>query len=160
MREKRFMIEGVDEVFVGFTDGKTWNGWQCPFFPKEEAEKVLDTLCKEHAKFWFNKEKDAYYFETYGSESRTEIFESTFIRTEEGKKVKAYPIGTWSWVWELAPEQEEALTWKEIADKEVEGFFKHLVQKYNLTSGDITPHDLLSIEEFKSIVAEYLENNQ
>ncbi len=34
-------MDAVEGLFNGFTDGTTWNGWECPYFEYLEAERVL-----------------------------------------------------------------------------------------------------------------------
>ena len=37
-----FTIDSIPEqMFEGYSDGDTWNGWACPYFERMVAEKVL-----------------------------------------------------------------------------------------------------------------------
>ena len=40
MRPTKFKIESLGcEVFDGFTKGEEWNGWDCPYFTFNQAQK-------------------------------------------------------------------------------------------------------------------------
>jgi hypothetical protein len=42
MRLANFKIESLGyETFEGFTKDEEWNGWGCPYFIFEQAEKIL-----------------------------------------------------------------------------------------------------------------------
>ena len=40
LRPGRFVIDGLDGVYDGFTRGETWNGFAVPYFPLAEARRV------------------------------------------------------------------------------------------------------------------------
>lgn len=42
MRRANFKIESLGyETFEGFTKDEDWNGWDCPYFTFNQAQKVL-----------------------------------------------------------------------------------------------------------------------
>lgn len=43
MKSAKFSIEIYgNEIFDGFTRGEDWNGWDCPYFNFEQANKILE----------------------------------------------------------------------------------------------------------------------
>ncbi len=44
MRLANFKIESLGyETFEGYTKDEDWNGWDCPYFTFEQAQKILKT---------------------------------------------------------------------------------------------------------------------
>jgi hypothetical protein len=103
---KKLFTCGNELSFVGFSNGKTWNGFDCPYFEFEECEKIMNSFNKENEKFDLNIkiiydstndcfiEQDENY-----DEDEYVIYESLLIETSEGTK-KVYPIGNCYWTWE------------------------------------------------------------
>jgi hypothetical protein len=85
-------FDGTEEAYMAITYGERWNGWECPFFTKENAEKVLRDL--ETEGFWsYDKESDTFYmhFDDY---DEPDEFEGIDING-----TKYYPIGNGCWCW-------------------------------------------------------------
>lgn len=40
MRKTKFNIDNNENIYEGYTYGDTWNGWACPYFTKEVADKM------------------------------------------------------------------------------------------------------------------------
>lgn len=105
MKKAFFTIEG-EEKFQGITSGQRWNGFECPYFDLETAQKILSTLqdvdqAKEFGFSYYHFNDDfSLLFETH--EDGTEQYSPI---TFEG--VKYYSIGFCNWVWQLAIEEEE-----------------------------------------------------
>ncbi|MFD1676033.1 hypothetical protein [Alicyclobacillus fodiniaquatilis] len=98
-----FMIDGVEGTFAGFSDGDTWNGFACPYFPKEQADKFVLAYNEDadttDCTSGFEEERDLYWFETVGGEPYSrEEFEGMDIEVD-GEKVHVYPIGASAWIW-------------------------------------------------------------
>ena len=100
MRLTNFKIESLGyETFEGFTKGEEWNGWDCPYFTFEQAQKVLKTyneLCRiigQTNVASYDLSADAFVFPSDDGEK--EIFSSV---AEDGQKY--YPIGAFCWIWE------------------------------------------------------------
>lgn len=105
MKKSLFTIGGFDGIFEGYTDGKHWNGWACPWFTKEVAEQIMrannESYCGVAYQMQYNEKQDA------------------FIRVEEDNEpyvvkgydidgLHLYPIGNMCWVWDdLADYQTE-----------------------------------------------------
>lgn len=100
MRETKFKLESLGyEIFDGFTKDEDWNGWACPYFTLDQAQKVLkqynlfrEIIGQKHFAF-FDSESDAFIFPS--SEDETEMFSAI---SENGQKY--YPVGAFCWIWE------------------------------------------------------------
>lgn len=100
MYKQEFVIEGFDGVFEGYTNGERWNGWSCPRFPKEVADKVVDMFNRGvNCKAWYDEENDEYIFTQNHDNIEDEKYDSQLIEID-GKEIKVYAIGAWGWVWE------------------------------------------------------------
>ena len=102
MRPAKFKIESLGyEVFEGFSKDEDWNGWDCPYFTFEQAQKVLKTynelrrIIGQKNLAHYDSSTDAFAFPS--DEDETETFVSII---ENGQKY--YPIGTFCWIWEKA----------------------------------------------------------
>ncbi len=83
-----FSIDG-ETKYAGYTFGDDWNGFECPYFEKEAADKMsMDMMGRA--------EGDTYVFEQEDDEPLT--INSEIIKTVDGDK-KVWPIGAYYWVW-------------------------------------------------------------
>src|SRR5262245_59270756 len=41
LRPGQFAIEDHVGPYPGYTNGRTWNGWACPLFPREVADQIM-----------------------------------------------------------------------------------------------------------------------
>jgi hypothetical protein len=57
-RRGRFAVAESKEVFCGWTDGRTWNGWQTPRFEQLEAERLARGL--GDGRWRFDAARDAF----------------------------------------------------------------------------------------------------
>lgn len=97
MHKSLFTIDGFYAIFEGYTDGRHWNGWACPYFTKEIAENIMHI-------------NNAYY--TFGEwQMRYDEEQDAFIREYEDEEPEVfkgydidglhlYPIGTCCWIWD------------------------------------------------------------
>jgi hypothetical protein len=46
-RPALFSIDG-GTVYAGFTTGRRWNGWECPVFTREVAERIFQDACLKY----------------------------------------------------------------------------------------------------------------
>jgi hypothetical protein len=92
MQSKKFKLDNFenDEYVLGVTDGTLWNGWQCPRFTFENAQKIAKYFDNDFLSY--DKDKDVFY--TKWEDEESEVFEPVLI---DGKKF--YPIGAFSWCW-------------------------------------------------------------
>ena len=73
---------------------ETWNGWVCPYFEKEEAERMNDWPPDLDDGLDYDAETDA--FATRYDQEATETFVGIDI---DGMYL--YPIGNGSWTWAI-----------------------------------------------------------
>lgn len=107
MRLTNFKIESLGyETFEGFTKDEDWNGWDCPYFTFEQAQKVLKTyntlrsVIGQKGLAYYDSAADGFIFPT-NDEDEPEIFAAT---VENGEKY--YPVGAFCWIWEEAVERQ------------------------------------------------------
>ena len=100
MRPTQFKIESLGyEVFDGFTKEETWNGWACPYFTFEQAQKVLEQfnlfrrITGQTGFAFYSEPADIFVFP--GDENEPEIFAAI---EENGEKF--YLVGAFAWIWE------------------------------------------------------------
>ena len=101
MRKTKFKIESLGyESFDGFTKDEDWNGWDCPYFTFDQAQKVLKQFNlfreiigqKDFA--FYNKDTDAFVFPS-NDEDEPEVFAAVSANNQ-----KYYPVGAFCWIWE------------------------------------------------------------
>ena len=95
--EADFLPDGL--VLPCYSMGDLWNGWGCPAFEFDVAKKLAEV---SELDLFYNPESDC--FECRPEDANDEVFEPSMIEFE-GKKVKVYHIGAFSWAWE--PVREE-----------------------------------------------------
>jgi len=97
MKIAKFTIDGwrdIDEnaVFSGYTDGTYWNGWEKPYFTKEEGIRMLPIL--ETARY--DEATDRFIDESDGEEQE---YPGKVI-VVDGQRIKVYGIGNGDWMWD------------------------------------------------------------
>lgn len=106
LTKANFTMDFIDEVFTGYHNGGTWNGWMMPSFEYEEAVKILelykDDECMD-AKY--DAENDAFTFHIEG-EDEADVYQG-FEAVVNGETKKLYDIGSGYWTWDFAQEEEE-----------------------------------------------------
>lgn len=98
MRLTQFKNDALGyDSFDGYTKEESWNGWDCPYFTFEQAQKVLKaynqlrSIIGEEQAF-YDSSADAFIFP---ADEEPEPYASV---TEEGEKY--YSIGGFVWIWE------------------------------------------------------------
>ena len=100
MRAARFAIDTFgDEIFEGFTQGETWNGWARPSFTFDQAQRIVEVHRSNGMTAWYDREQDAFGFEL--SQDEVDTFPAEIV---EGQKL--HPVGAGCWIWEEAVEEE------------------------------------------------------
>ena len=97
MRATKFSIDTYgNRVFEGYSDDQEWNGWACPLFSYEEAQRIA-AVCNEHGgRASYDEQHDRFIFHLNESDlDEPEIYSSEQL---EGKKL--YAIGAFNWIWE------------------------------------------------------------
>lgn len=67
--EKKEILEKIDvtifgdDIYHGYTDGTTWNGFICPYFTKEEAFRFMKDTVKEfpESRVIFDEKNNTFY---------------------------------------------------------------------------------------------------
>lgn len=95
-----FEIEGVNEKFAGWSDGRVGNGWAMPYFEFPEAGRVIANVAPETGRY----DAALNAFVTV-SDDEDETWSAEIIALPDGGTVKAYPLGAGSWIWD---EEESA----------------------------------------------------
>lgn len=96
MRKASFTLEVFgSQIFEGYTQDEDWNGWACPYFTFEEAQKIAETYSKTGEKADYDKISDSFYFEFQD--------EKESYSALDFDNLKLYPIGSSSWIWEELP---------------------------------------------------------
>lgn len=98
-----FQVDNDLTVFQGYTNGATWNGWQCPCFTKEESDKIIQMLQEEEQKAFYDVTNDTYYIEIA---EELESFKGRNI-TVNDITVHVYDIASGVWTWDIFKEDEE-----------------------------------------------------
>ena len=104
MRKTRFVIDTNEKSYEGYTDGRLWNGWECPWFTKEVAEEMMRDLNKEGVAAKYDLETDSYIVQAEEWD-QPDVFDGADVKTEDGVQ-HLYPIGAWCWIWDEVYEEE------------------------------------------------------
>lgn len=95
-KQSTFSIEGIDGGFVGWTDGRHWNGWAMPCFEFSESQRVIAMMDNPNSRY--GQGSDA--FVTTGGDGEEEIWMGRWIEEKGGERIKVYPVGAGSWIWD------------------------------------------------------------
>lgn len=94
-----FQIDAIESYFHGVTQGQHWNGFACPLFSIEEAQRLmaLNNQTDFCGQIVYDAAQDAFLFHEFGveCEERPDVFKAVLIDGE-----KFYPIGAFSWCWQ------------------------------------------------------------
>lgn len=122
MRKYRKSSFNIDdgEMIKGYTNGSTWNGWACPYFNLENANKIKDQFSEYDGSIMlYDGKKDTFYYKI-GGEEIMEEWTGEDIEVDGGK-IHVYPIGAYCWVWDewTNEELERIERWKKEDEKEM-----------------------------------------
>ncbi len=88
-------------------DGEHWNGWACPHFEREEADRLLAAQRAAGFHGRYDPERDAYVFPHGFDDPDYDPNDPEWAREPdwvfEGMELDGrhvYPIGSWAWTWE------------------------------------------------------------
>src|SRR5262249_26839777 len=96
-QKKRFALADNEAAFEGWSDGQLWNGWEKPRFEFAVCREILRWMGDERARF----EDAADAFVTVADEEQ-ERWSAEEITISDGSRMKVYPLGAGSWIWEEA----------------------------------------------------------
>lgn len=101
MRKTEFTIDTFQGLkLTGFTDDDGYDGWACPYFMSDEAQKIVEAHNATGQKAWFDENDDQFVFEIND--------DTEFYQAVESSGQKLYPIGNGSWIWEEVEQKETA----------------------------------------------------
>ncbi len=105
MRKSTFGMYGINGAFQGYTSDDHWNGWECPFFAREEGLRIMEAWNSQNE----DEENSGRGVARYDDLSdRFEFALGDEVDTFEAQMVeglKLYPIGAYGWCWEEREEQ-------------------------------------------------------
>lgn len=92
--------------FKGYGDGSNWNGFACPYFEREIAERVLWASEANGYRWTYDADRDAFLVrsEEDPADYEPEVFEGIERRTTDGETLIVYAIGAYSWSWRATEE--------------------------------------------------------
>ena len=94
-----------NKSFKGYNTDRQWNGWECPLFPKASADKIMAHINKNGCQMTYDAEDDSYIVK-YPDGDEVECFEGEDYLIN-GNIEHLYPIGSHSWTWDRALEEND-----------------------------------------------------
>jgi hypothetical protein len=92
-------IDDVIEDLPGYSFGRRWNGWACPYFPKESCDRIAQAIGKG-AHFDADAEAHVIPYDTDSDQPKEfDRYPAQTIRVE-GQELKVWAIGNGCWTWE------------------------------------------------------------
>lgn len=95
-----------------FVTGESWNGWECPYFTKEQGDVLLKSGF-EHGRY--DAEQDAFVFPCGTCGGDCDCGDEVYSAVEVDG-VKYYGIGAGCWIWSLAGETDDEGEYVEPTD--------------------------------------------
>jgi hypothetical protein len=95
-------VYDIDDMFgglQGYSFGHRWNGWACPYFPKDSCDRIVEVVGKGAR---YDEASDAYVIPyDDGSDQPTEFdtYPAQTI-TVAGQQLKVWAIGNGCWTWQ------------------------------------------------------------
>lgn len=98
-----FESDDDDEAtYSGYTDGKLWNGWECPWFALDEAQQIVADC--PHTGSTYNPDRDCFEQRDYAADQ----YEAYELPAQsilfDGKYIRVYVVVD-GWGWEEARDQ-------------------------------------------------------
>jgi len=94
-----FDIDGMFGGLPGYSFGLRWNGWACPYFPRESCDRIVAALGNGAR---HDEDTNAYLIpddDASGVDTGFQVCPVQHI-TVAGKRIKVWAIGSGSWTWE------------------------------------------------------------
>ena len=99
MRKSVFAIDASPNAYIGYTSGRTWNGWATPYFPFEEAQRLQAEFSEgADSPMLYDVMKDEFRIQ-YDNDDEPYIWKGEDIQTVDGIK-HLYGIGAYSHIWD------------------------------------------------------------
>jgi hypothetical protein len=90
MKKAEFYLDGGTGLYIGYTFGTRWNGWEIPFFNRETIDRILATEPITGERFEWDGDELINYMD--GEEPC-----AVLSTTHDGKTL--YQLGN-GWVWD------------------------------------------------------------
>lgn len=166
MKKTFVSIEGNVGVIEAYVTDAKWNGFEVPFFTKETALEVLQSIQNTNADLTeeyyerYNEEYDCIEVVMRDTPEDNYRLETTYV---DG--VKVYNVGSgWTWT------EDEPIDVAQITcdvdievDHAIDFLLVSLHQKFNTKSGDITPEQterLIQLQEqLSALISEQIIQN-
>lgn len=99
--------------YPGYTYGRTWNGWACPYFTHATALRLTETWNQAAREVsgppWraprlhaaYDADTDTFVFADEDADSRETC--AGEIHQVDGQAITLYPIGNGAWCWDEEP---------------------------------------------------------
>lgn len=99
MHKAVFTFDDYPKAYIGYTNGRLWNGWETPHFELAEVLRIMADHNKETDNpIHYNEGIDTFYIAETEYTSGA-IWEGEDCQTDEGIK-HLYGIGAFFWIWE------------------------------------------------------------
>lgn len=93
-----FCVDGLGQIFSGWTTGLTWNGFACPTFESETADSIIAALVKSGTPTKFSRSTECItILEEEYPDDAIEV-SCDLIDTPDGVK-KVFALGAFAWCW-------------------------------------------------------------
>lgn len=97
-KKARFSLDAYEgEMFEGYTRGETWNGFECPYFLRENAERIIEVFSSRQTAF-YDEMADCFVFVSEDNSDEDEA--ERFSALEVAGIGRIYPIGAFVWAWD------------------------------------------------------------
>ena len=102
-----------EERFIGYSGGNHWNGWACPYFTRDEAERIVkhvNACSVDHNMYnmHYDYATDTFVYHD-GNNDYDETFEAVcYLDVDTGEMLTLYAVGAFSWTWDDMMECETA----------------------------------------------------
>ena len=98
-----FIINNDEPGFQGYTNGKKWNGYACPYFTYDETVRLLTFWGNQNKKYYnkwvYSGPKDIFYIDDgCGNSDELDKIRSIIIQVGD-EKIKTYNFGDHGWCW-------------------------------------------------------------
>lgn len=91
-----FVLDALDgEEFEGYTQGEEWNGFECPYFPFESAQRLMSVLSADGQTAFYDEKAGRFLYAEEDYEDDPDLYGALEV---EGLG-KLYPIGALVWTW-------------------------------------------------------------
>lgn len=104
LRRSKFYMDSITDNIDGYTLDHHWNGWACPYLPRESVNKVISGIQAfarkhpdiEHVAVTWDGDTLVLHESQYPDEP--ERVEPALL-SYEGEQVELWPLGMYSWTW-------------------------------------------------------------